>query len=258
MHDALEAYQTFRSARNICFWIILVSLLVLQTIFWTVNKGKIDAVLNFDQDQSNSVFVHSTHQPASVFALQTADEFPEQESEKSPQSNAKRKYEMAKNLSHIIQGSLRFFNTLICFAALLYCLSLLIGMKLALVGHLGGLAESGKAFFLSLTVLILILPWQPLIAGETPGVLFGYQELIQKYIKSTTYITLSFDAIAFYVRFVGFWGLTMLLLFVAQWRSSQAAKQIIRRCQTKQAARHSVASNTSPMSQSNSDKIPLE
>lgn len=258
MQDALEAYQTFRSARSACFWIILVSLLVLQTIFWVVNKGKIDAILNFDQEQSNSVFVHNTPHPSNIFVQQMAEESPEPDSNQQP--NAKRQYEITKTLSNFIQGSLRFFNTLICFAALVYCLSLLIGMKLALVGHLGGLAESGKAFFLSLVVLALILPWQPIIAGETPGTLFSYHELTHSYIESTTYITLlSLDAIAYYVRFVGFWGLTLSLLFAVQWRSCRAARQIIRRCQTNNTTHQpTVINNSSPMNQSNNDTLPLE
>lgn len=238
MKDAFEAYQTYRTARSLFFWTLLAGLIILHTVFWIVDRGKIDAVLNFDQNQSESVFVHraseSSYWPGFI-PVQTAPEAPEALPDEESDERSRR--QMSQSLDTLIRGTLRFFNTVVCFMAVLYCLSLFIGMTLALVGRLGGLAESGKAFFLSLVVLVLVVPWPAMIAGQTPGTLFSYQELTLRYIESTTYTTLlSLDAIAYYVRFPGFWGLTMILLLVAHWRSCRAARQIAQRCRATQPA----------------------
>ena len=240
---------------------MLLCLLVLQTIFWVVDRGKIDAVLDFDQDQSQSVFVREGHFASSaVFALGTAGESPGPGSNDDRPPDAPRLLENIRALDGTVRILLKFFNTLICFMALLYCLSLLIGMIFCIVGRLGGLAESGKAFFLSLFVLVLIVPWQPWFIGRTSVILFSYQELVARYVERTTYVTaLSWESLAYYVRFVGCALVTTLLLFAAGWRTRRASKQITQRCRVKQIAPLVPDDDTDPMmNQSDNRTIPLD
>ena len=116
---------------------------------------------------------------------------------------------------------------MLTFAAVIYCLSLLIGMKLALVGRLGGLADSSRAFFMSLIVMVLILPWQQALSTDIYGLQFGYKELISRYQAVHEASKLG-DYFIYYGRFVGLWLLTMLLLMIAQICSNRAKKSISR------------------------------
>jgi hypothetical protein len=244
--DALEAYQIFRTARSFFFWIMLLCLIILQIMFWIVNQGKIDAVLNFNSDQSQSVFVHHTHQMPSAVANWPTDN-------DSPEPDTKRQQNTIQDFDNFIRITMKIFNTLICFMVILYCLSLLTSINLRIVGRLGGLADSTKAFFLSLFVMALILPWQPLITGRTSVTLFSYQELIQRYLASTTYISsLSLESIVYYSRFVGCSLATTLLLFATQWRSSRATRQTIRKGQT-----HQQTIPPAPENHTHNDTIPL-
>ena len=124
---------------------------------------------------------------------------------------------------------------ILTFVAVIYCLVLLIGMKLSLVGQLGGLADTSKAFFLSLIVMVLILPWQHTISSEIHGTLFTYKELTNSYLSLVNSDDPKQYAL-YYGRFVGLWGLTMLLLMAAQWRSHQAVRKIRRRLTSTTAA----------------------
>ena len=73
----------------------------------------------------------------------------------------------------------------------LYVLTLLIGLKISLAGRLEGAAGLTKGFFWSLLFLAIFLPWQHLLMhhvaggktpmlGTVPGVLYGFDELLQK------------------------------------------------------------------------------
>ena len=133
--------------------------------------------------------------------------------------------ETLKSLRNLIFYGLRFCGYLVTFTAVIYCLSLLIGMKLQLVGRLGGLADAAKAFFLSLVVMVIVLPWQKMIYPDVAGgVTFDFVELIERYSAQAT---ASLDQRVFYYsRFVGFWALAVVLLIVAQWRSFQAGRAV--------------------------------
>jgi len=208
--DALEAFNSFNGARNLLFWLfLLIPLLIAQAGFWTVQSGRLDQVLIIADDEALAVeTVAIAEQPEAV-------EKPEAIEDKS--SAAGDKDEKTEKSNYILT-----------FVAVIYCLVLLIGMKLSLVGQLGGLADTSKAFFLSLIVMVLILPWQHTISSEIHGTLFTYEELTNSYLSLMNSDDPKQYAL-YYGRFVGLWGLTMLLLMAAQWRSHQAVRKIRRR-----------------------------
>ena len=238
--DALEAFNSFNGARNLLFWLfLLIPLLVAQAGFWTVQSGRLDQVLIVADDEASAVETaeiveqpEATEKPEAVEdKISAADDAADDKDEKTENMTPEEpslKSNMSESLEKLIQGSIKTSNYILTFVAVIYCLVLLIGMKLSLVGQLGGLADTSKAFFLSLIVMVLILPWQHTISSEIHGTLFTYKELTNSYLNLVNSDDPKQYAL-YYGRFVGLWGLTMLLLVAAQWRSHQAVRKIRRR-----------------------------
>jgi len=253
--DALEAFNSFNGARNLLFWLfLLIPLLVVQTGFWTVQSGRLDQVLISADNEASAVETAAiaekpeiTDKPEVSGKQEQAgtpgknEQIPEAGKDKISAADDKddktetitpeepsRKNNMGESLEKLVRGSIKTSNYILTFVAVIYCLVLLIGMKLSLIGQLGGLADASKAFFLSLIVMVLILPWQHTMSSEIHGTLFTYKELTNSYLNLVS----SDDPkqyVLHYGRFVGLWGLTMLLLAVAQWRSHRAVQKIRRR-----------------------------
>ena len=95
------------------------------------------------------------------------------------------------------------------------------------MGRLGGLAEAGKAFFLSLVVMVMVVPWQAVIIQGMPGTMFSYEQLLDRYYDITVQTDAGlFTKIGYYGRFLGLWGLTVILLLISFRQSRQAARKI--------------------------------
>ena len=206
--DAWGAYKTFRGVRFLFFLLIFIGLLDLQCVFWAVDQGFI--VLPGPKFVKTSS-IPNPSAPSFEFL------------QDQPQDSA-----LTQTHTDIIAMTLDISNYIIPFCVIVYCLSLLIGLKLALVGRLGGLIQSSKAFFLSLILLVLIIPWLKFIDVAVPTAMFRTSELAEKFSrfqqnKSTADL---FDYAAYYGRFCGLWLLAFLLLLMAQLRSFQAAKKI--------------------------------
>ena len=132
-----------------------------------------------------------------------------------------------QSLEALLDAVLRVCSYLITFAAVTYCLALLIGLKLSLVGRLGGLADGAKAFFVSLLVMVMLVPWQRMLGDNVAGVVFNLPEMVDAYLARLQ--SAEFDVpvlMRYYGRFVGLWGLSFLLLIVAQYRSYRSAKMV--------------------------------
>jgi len=242
-NDVLEAFKTFSSARSLFFWILLIVMLMLQVIFWAVDSGAVDSALpccdtsqpipQCQPPQGKAIWLLTADQqdktPDKADATPSPPVKEDLEKEKpaapkdSPQITAKQ-ISACRN-ADFMQKSTKIIKYVATFAVVLYCLSLLIGVKLTLVGQLGGMANAGKAFFLSLILMVFIVPWQDAISPEVPAVLFSYKELTLWY----QHIRMNADPsgyFLYYGRFVGFWAFSMIVLLVAQWRSYQSVKDI--------------------------------
>ena len=234
--DALEAFNSFNGARNLLFWLfLLIPLLIAQAGFWTVQSGRLDQVLIIADDEALAVETvaiaeqpEAVEKPKAVEDKSSAAGDKDEKTENMTPEEPSQKNNMSESLEKLIQGGIKTSNYILTFVAVIYCLVLLIGMKLSLVGQLGGLADTSKAFFLSLIVMVLILPWQHAISSEIHGTLFTYEELTNSYLSLVNSDDPKQYAL-YYGRFVGLWGLTMLLLVAAQWRSHQAVRKIRRR-----------------------------
>jgi hypothetical protein len=213
--DALEAYDSFRRSRCLFFCLLLAGLLTAQGSFWIVEAGCLDTVIRPD----------------------TAAAIPAENTPTPPDHPQTR---LAESLDILIQTHLKISNYLTSFSVVLYCLSLLIALKLSLVSRLGGLAPASKAFFLSLIGMVLILPWQSLISPGMPGTLFTYEELIKRHSACANCEHFT-EYIYYYGRFTGLWVITLSILIAAQIRSRQATRKIYQK-RTAPHAAHPVPS----------------
>lgn len=104
-------------------------------------------------------------------------------------------------------------------AAGLLALTVLVAVLLALVGGLAGVAEATSAFFWSLILLAVIIPWQQLLDSTfASGALFNLSYLVQKThgIRSQWGAANAgiLDQVLYYARFAAYPIVALLLLVV--------------------------------------------
>ncbi len=263
--DCLEAIGVFRCWKNGLFVIIALCLLLLQVCFWLVDTGCVkaedkaatsettapltkpppvvtpppakDLVVPLEEKQtSQSAEISDKIEKA---AEQTVAEPPNQPAEPASQpapvlscesKNGGEQQQKAGTLLGIkfkhLSWLIRFLNFVLILAAALYCLTMLFSLKVSLLGRLGGISHIARAFFLSLTLVVLLLPWQRLFAPVIVGAIYTPNELLSSYAQQTGGI---FAAALYYLRFTGCWLLVLLLLILSQLRSARWAKAILRR-----------------------------
>ena len=218
--DCLEAIGVFRGWKNFFFIIVVLCLLLLQICFWAVNTGYIPAK-GYPCNEAVAVGggLSEDVQDVGEAAKKVA-------AEQSEPAEA----EMEDSLfgitfKHLAMG-IRVANAILVLAGLLYCLTILLSLKISLVGRLGGMNHISRAFFLSLVMLILLLPWQRVFGGVVLGAIYSPCELVKWSSAETRNI---FDIILYYLRFCGYWLLILLLLIFSQLRSGRWTKSILRR-----------------------------
>jgi len=215
--DCLEAVGVFRGWKNFLFVISLCSLLLLQASFLVVTFDLVKAGGN-----APTVGAADTEQIKEVAEKIIAD--PNQLITAIPEPQKSSLFEMTFER---LAGLIQFFNFVLVLTAVLYCLTLLFSLKVSLLGRLGGINHIARAFFLSLTFAVLLLPWQKFFPGVVIGAMFTPDELKCACAKAGDYHI--FATILHYLRFTGFWLLVMLLLIFAQLRSGRWSRAILRR-----------------------------
>jgi hypothetical protein len=216
--DCLEAVGVFRGWKNCLFVVMAICLILLQASFWLVKTGRIRAgecteILKAPVDAN--VVEGTPAADANEGAKVTT---------KEPQSAAK--YGGFGVTFECLAWTVRFANAILMLAATLYCLAMLFSLKLSLIGRLGGMSHISRAFFWSLVMLILVMPWQVVFDCVIRGAIFTPCELVAWCGKEGGGI---FQTILFYLRFSGYWLLIVLLLILSQLRSARWTKAILRR-----------------------------
>lgn len=213
--DCLEAVDVFRSWKNFLFVIILLSLLLLQAAFWLVDIGYV----KIDEGGTDTAVVEK---PEAAAAAQPVTD--PNEPITAPQPKAQANFQITfKQLAWLI----KFLNFIVIPAAVLYCLTLLFGLKVSLVGRLGGVSHVTRAFFLSLLMLILMLPWQRIFWGVVAGMMYSPEDLLNSVTITPAQDTLA--AVLYYLRFTVYWLIVVLLLIFSQLRSGKWARAMLRR-----------------------------
>jgi hypothetical protein len=243
--DALAAYLTFMGARSFFFWVLLIGMLVIQSAFWAVDRGFVDAMLPGMEKNVKALFVRADLPDGVVGAVLTSfssdrriervlsskesnpsspAEPPEsgQKSEPVPQWN---KSQLAQSLHRLIRTGLAISYYVMTFSAVLYCLTLLGGMNLSVVGRLNGLADSAKAFFLSLVLMVLIVPWTCVFDPNIFVTLYSFRQLSDSYLALRRGQGADLPMyVCYYGRFVGLWVVSLIILLTAHSCSRRAAR----------------------------------
>jgi hypothetical protein len=220
--DCLEAVGVFRGWKNFLFAIVALCLILLQLSFWSVDIGYIKAEASVDRGAENPADAEKAEMSPTH---QEADAEPNQPTEEAAESTGK-----ASSLFDVtfdrLSWVIRFANGVLILAAMLYWLTVLFSLKVSLIGRLGGINHISRAFFLSLVMLVLLLPWQLVLGSVVLGATYTPAELAQWYQAKGDGL---FGIILYYLRFCGYWVLVLLLLLFSQARSSRWAKAILRR-----------------------------
>ena len=234
--DCLEAIGVFRGWKNFLFVIVVLCLLLLQISFWLVNAGYIgtceenggdEAAVVAGVPRKNVQDIDEAAKKVAAKANQPAEAIPQSAGRLSvePQQSATEDSLFGITFGHLA-WVVRFVNAVLILTATLYCLTILLALKVSLIGRLGGINHICRAFFISLVMLVLLLPWQSVFGCVVTGAMYTPCELAKWYSAETSGI---FSIILYYLRFTGYWLLIMLLLILSHVRSCGWTKAIRRR-----------------------------
>lgn len=247
--DCLEAVGVCRAWKTFLFVIMVLCLILLQISFWFVDTGYIKTK-SAGSDFADSVTISGVRTVASPSTggplvsigqggtgqlIGQADAFKVAAEravagelaaggEEVPQSQQRRFFFVIK-IRHL-NLVIRLCNFILILAAILYCLTMLFSFKVSLIGRLGGINHICRAFFISLVVVILLMPWQNFFGNVVVGAIYTTDELIKSSAVKNRDI---FGTVLHYLRFSGYWLLVMLLLVFSQIRSFRWSKNVLRR-----------------------------
>ena len=213
--DCLEAVSVFRAWKNFFFLVVLVCLLIVQIAFWLVDARMVPIPPERTNPSGVTNLSPIVPTPAVTAPSPSATEPNSAEATQGPAAEgpAILSWLTFARLERIIELA----NGVLIIAASLFCLSTFFSLTVSLIGRLGGINHIARAFFLSLIMLVLVLPWQKMLALAVPGVVYTPAELIA-WMSTKTATTLS--TVIYYARFSGYWVVVLLLLIAAQLRSA--------------------------------------
>lgn len=258
--DCLEAVGVLKGWKNLLFIIMVLCILLLQACFWLVDTGWIpieqSSVAEMSQGASSDESVLSVEpnssigdvndsseaaleqnefgEPNQLLTLsessepnQPVEEVSETAAQQPQQSTVSKAADFLSGITfnHLV-WVLGFVNAILILASMLYCLTLLFSLKVSMLGRLGGINHVTRAFFHSLLLLVLLLPWQRIFGSMVVGAVFTPGELTQWSSVEPSDIL---ETTLYYLRFGGYWLLILLLLILAQIRSCRWANAILRR-----------------------------
>jgi hypothetical protein len=263
--DCLEAIGAFKAMKNLFFLAVFLCMVVLQGIFWLNHLGYIDVsdapvdavAVVADVEVADEAVVEVVKGETALVGAAIGAGVGEVVSEVA--ANGVKIDEQADEAEKVALGStelepvelvvaeevsakswtkfvpkyeyacivIRVCNFVLIITATIYCLILLMSVKISLVGRLGGISHISRAFFLSLIALIILLPWQALFSGIALGGIYVPAELFSKMTLTDESTILC--KVLYFARFTGMWGISMLLLLAAQARSAKWSKTTLRR-----------------------------
>ena len=229
--DCLEAVGVFKGWKNFMFIITILCLLLLQASFWLVHLGLVRIEQEPATQEASPVAAAAAdvNRPADVNDVAATDPNDPnattvtQPAESKPARKGFLPFEIT--FDHV-SWAVRFVNAVAALAAIIYCLTTLFSLKVSLMGRLGGINHISRAFFISLLMVVFLLPWQIVFGPGLPGAIYLPSELAQACSAKPGGI---FEQVLYYLRFSGYWLLVVLLLILAQLRSSRWTGAILRR-----------------------------
>ena len=243
--DAIEAVSALKSFKNLMFLVAFIALLLLQAAFWLNYTNLIDKSACPCPEQQAAPAETADATPSgenaitSLVALATSEE----ETDLVPADTA----ETASgcdgcgelfDVNAIIAGvknptcnqivfAIDICNFVLFIAVILYSLTLLISLKISIVGRLGGINHIARAFLLSLFMLVLTIPWQICFGDIVAGAIYSPAEMLcTKVISCNGHLI---DSIFYFGRFTGLWAIVVITLLAAQIRTARWSKEVNRR-----------------------------
>jgi hypothetical protein len=135
-------------------------------------------------------------------------------------------------LLHWLMPATRFLALV---TAILLCLTLLMCVKLSLLDRLGGVAGFISAFYWSLILLVVLVPWQQLLGGAfATGALSNYGEMIAQVKKTRPDWGAdggdTLGTVLHFARFLAYPALAVVLWLVAQVKFARGYQIMARAC----------------------------
>lgn len=240
--DCLEAIGTLKSNKNFFFVICFICLFLLQVCFWLmftehINAGANDTVSYTGRSTEKTTTITSTAQQT-VSVESSSGKIEQTTQALVAEPNAKTEpnaiwHKYAGDLSHAkirfeqLSWVIRICDYLLIVSSIMYSLTLLFGLKISLVARLGGINHITKAFFVSLFMIVLLLPWQIMFRGVIVGAIYTPSELL------ASWQAFAADNIAeksfMFIRYTGLAIVVLLLLAWAQLKSMRWSRNTLKR-----------------------------
>ncbi|MBN2137555.1 MAG: hypothetical protein JW720_07095 [Sedimentisphaerales bacterium] len=215
--DSLEAVGVFRGWKNFMFLIVLLCLLAVQAGFWLVNIGTIPVEAKGEAEITAAA-------PTPVDANAPAD--PNAPAEAGTKKSGIKALLPQKMDYELLGRILTLVNAILILTACVYVLTTMFSLKVSMTGKLGGINHIGRAFFLSLFMFVLLLPWQKIFPGIVIGAVYTPAELKAAYLADRSNLL---DNILYYLRFSGYWFIVFFMLILSQMRTCRWTRAILRR-----------------------------
>jgi hypothetical protein len=214
--DCLEAVGVFRGWKNFFFLIAVICLLLSQASFWLVDTRFVEAERPATLDVSDLGL-----DAAAADVLADVNDTGGSTTSSRPRMGIL----AGLNFQRLARAT-ELVNGILIVTASLYCLAMFFSLMVSLIGRLGGINHMSRAFFLSLIMLVLVVPWQKLLGASVVGVTYAPIELAEWFADKTDNTV---NIVVYYLRFTGYWLIVMVLLFMSQVRSARWTKAILRR-----------------------------
>ncbi len=234
--DCLEAIGTLKSNKNFFFFICLFCLILLQGCFWLMATKHVDIGTEGPSIEKSTVLVavqQQTPAEASSDKIEkvTQTVVGEPNVAKSDPNAVWQKYagqlaETEIKFSQLV-WVIRICNYLLIICSIMYSLTLLFGLMISLVGRLGGISHVTRAFFTSLLIIIILLPWQIIFKSVCISPIYTPSELLASWKAYP-----DADVIAktvMFLRYAGLAAVIFILLIWAQLKSMRWARNTLKR-----------------------------
>lgn len=219
--DCLEAIGVFRGWKNLFFAIMLVCLLLSQVAFWLIDLRIVPT-----GGSGSPAVAAAPAGPNAVAEAATPAAEPNRAAKSAPGTLGLPAELLRKVDAGHVARTVELVNGILVVTAVLFTLAVFFCLITSLVGRLGGIRHISRAFFLSVILLVLVIPWQTLVGSRLPGVVYNFPELLNWLAVKNAGL---FNTIVYYLRFSGYWLVFLALLVVSQLRSSRWTKSIRRR-----------------------------
>ena len=217
--DCLEAVGVFRGWKNFFFLLVVICLILAQACFWLINLGLVEIPAPAAEPMTEAEAV------AVAAAETTADANDASTPAQARRSKTRLPFIEKLTWEHM-KRTIEVVNGVLILTAGLFCLAMFFSLMVSLIGRLGGINHIARAFFLSLIMFVVIVPWQELIGSSVIGVAYTPSELA-KWVSSKG--SGFMYTLLYYLRFTAYWFLAVLLLMLSQARSARWTKAILRR-----------------------------